>query len=122
MEYRQFFLTSKFAENPELQTVTRNNQVPLILLPYFNAQDFSQTSVCSLYPSFPEKVDGILFCHKDGFYIPETNPLCLWILLSQVEDKLGVTLDPEILAKQQPCKKRNIPARMRKSSKSDMET
>ncbi len=50
--------------------------------------------------AFPESVDGILVFHKESFYISETNPLCLWILLTQCESILEISVSPDLLARQ----------------------
>ncbi len=109
MDYRQFFLTSRFAEYPELQSRNRQNCIPLILLPYFRALDFCNGLATTLYPTFPEPVDGILFYHREGFYISEANPLCLWILLDQVHKRLGIDLPIELRSRQQTPSKRQPP-------------
>ena len=108
-EYRQFFLMSKFYESPELLTPSPMNPIPFMPLPYFKAETLP-TIMTSIYPPFPESIDGILFFHKEAFYITETNPLCLWLLLSDVPKRLSVDVNPELLTRERAPqkKKKNI--------------
>lgn len=97
-DYRQFFLTSKFSENIELLERSPSNPFPFKPLPYFPASEMPLVMWSTI--AFPENVDGILAFHKESFYISETNPLCLWILLTQCESILEISVSPDLLARQ----------------------
>jgi len=102
-EYRQFFLASKFSENQELISANGSNHIAFMPLPYFVAEDLPKI-MTSVYPPFPDLIDGVLFVHKEAFYISEVNPLCLWVRVTDVEKRLGISVNPELMAKEAPIK------------------
>ncbi|CAL8102696.1 unnamed protein product [Orchesella dallaii] len=110
-DYRQFFLHSKFSESLELLECSKFNPYPFKPLPYFPAREMPLVMASAV--TFPENVDGILLIHKETFYVPETNPLCLWILPSDVESALGLYVSPDLLARQDKVKtgRRNMKKR-----------
>ncbi len=110
-EYRQFFLMSKFYENPELLKPSQTNPIPFMPLPFFKAENLP-TIMTSIYPPFPDKIDGVLFFHKEAYYIAETNPLCLWIMLSDVPTRLSVDVNPELLTREKPPEKKKKTIKM----------
>ncbi|ODM96480.1 Snurportin-1, partial [Orchesella cincta] len=114
-DYRQFFLHSKFSENLELLERSKLNPFPFKPLPYFAAREMPLVMASSVL--FPECVDGILLMHRETFYIPDTNPLCLWILPSQVEATLGVYVSPDLLARQGKVKNLNSRLKQIKDAK-----
>jgi len=63
--------------------------------------------IMSSLPIFPQMVDGVLLFHKQTFYVPDTNPLCLWVYLTDVERRLNMTVSPELICRQN--KGRNKP-------------
>lgn len=52
------------------------------------------------YPAFPDEIDGVLFYHKNVFYIPDMTPLVLWVHLSDITTVLSVNVNPDLLARE----------------------
>jgi len=96
-EYRQFFLNSKLSELPEVMDRTKNNPFPIKSLTFFRTSDFNEVMTLASAP-FDEEVDGILFFHKEAFYISSTNPLNLWIRLNDIPTILNVDVSPELMS------------------------
>ncbi|CAG7835880.1 unnamed protein product [Allacma fusca] len=116
-ECRLFFLKSKLEEVTGITEKSEANPFPFTPLQFFPAEDLPTVMSLGQLP-FPEKVDGLLFFHKQTFYIYEsTNPLCLWIHLSKVPEMLGVDVSPELLAKEREAK----PPRPRRGKGGEME-
>lgn len=76
-----------------------SNPYPFLPLPSFECSNIAEVMMTSL-PIFKEKVDGVLLFHKESFYINGVNPLCLWIYLTDMEEKLQISVSPEMVALQ----------------------
>lgn len=50
-----------------------------------------------------QPLDGLLFYHKQGIYIPSVNPLVCWLKPHMLPEKLGVSV-PEVYQNKKPEK------------------
>ncbi|XP_072944619.1 snurportin-1 isoform X2 [Epargyreus clarus] len=90
MEFRNFWLKTKFNEEPALKKLTKRNKLIFNLLPmvpcnYESLQEFMMTYP----PLLLAKLDGLLFYHKEGHYVPGQTPLVGWLFPFMVPEVLG---------------------------------
>lgn len=67
---------------PYLLERSSKNPYPFIPLQFYSCEPSIITSQMLRYPYFENnepKVDGILFYHKDGLYMPGSTPLVIWL-------------------------------------------
>lgn len=81
--FRFFWLQSKIDEE-NLSDTDKQNEISILPLQHIDCSDEISLKEClSLYPMWlgnrPE-LDGLLFYHKDAFYIHGTTPLVGWLL------------------------------------------
>jgi len=98
-DLRLFLLISKFEETPELMETTPNNPVRFMPLPFFPVEKLVP-AMTTTYPAFPDEIDGVLFYHKNVFYMPEVTPLVLWVHLSDMATVLSVDVNPDLLSRE----------------------
>ncbi|CAB3376085.1 Hypothetical predicted protein [Cloeon dipterum] len=94
-EFRFYWLKSKFEENPEL--LERPNAYKFHPLPHALATN-TETALESL--DFTEKLDGVLFYHKEAHYSAGVTPLVVWLLPFMIPEVLGISVNEELA--QQP--------------------
>lgn len=102
MEFRFYWLKSKFEETPELSLISKNNNYHFQLLEHIPAvpsligQHLSEIgSINGTSIAF----DGLLFYHKESLYISGFTPLVGWLKPHMVTELFGVSVHPIYLEK-----------------------
>lgn len=92
--FRFFWLQSRYAENREkLTTVNQRNEIRFFCLNTYTVSDQDILMALQSDPLLTEHnlcLDGLLFFHAQGPYVPGANPLVLWIkpdMVSRVLNK-----------------------------------
>lgn len=102
MEFRFFWLRSKFAETPELSIESERNKYQFHLLDYTQAVPFVISEILSTVPRLNDKTflyDGILFYHKESIYISGFTPLVTWLKPYMLPEVYGVHVNAVYMEK-----------------------
>eukprot|EP00050_Salpingoeca_kvevrii_P018113 m.70962 g.70962 ORF g.70962 m.70962 type:complete len:255 (+) comp7907_c0_seq3:576-1340(+) len=90
-EFRTFWLQSKCSEEPRIAERTSDN--PFVFLSLDRHMCSPEMLQTVLQTPVPFLIDGILFFHGEGFYLPgEASPLALWLLPHQIPEVLGIEI------------------------------
>lgn len=82
MEFRFFWLRSKFTDTPELSIISDRNKYQFHLLDYSPAEVSKINEILYTIPRLNDQsflYDGILFYHKESLYISGFTPLVTWL-------------------------------------------
>lgn len=118
MDFRFFWLRSKFAEIPELSIASDRNKYEFRLLDYAPANASILTQILNTVPSLNGKnflYDGILFYHKESVYLSGFTPLVTWLKPYMVPEVFGVEIN-EIYFEKKPKDYENFYEFIRKLS------
>ncbi|XP_059479701.1 snurportin-1 [Neocloeon triangulifer] len=98
-EFRFYWLTAKFEENMFLVDGGSKENCKFVPLQSVPA---SSEGIQLILDSkkFPDKLDGVLFFHKESHYTAGVSPLVVWLLPFMVPEVLGLSVDEEFA--QQP--------------------
>lgn len=92
--FRFFWLQSRYNENQEkFLTLSTKNECRFFCLNTYSASDQDILTALENEPLFKEhnlQLDGLLFFHTRGPYVPGANPLVLWIKPDMVNRVLSV--------------------------------
>lgn len=91
--FRFFWIGGKLSEL-DLDTVNPHNEFSFIPMKYVDCGDEIAVDTClSTYPMWENdaniNLDGLLFYHKDSFYVHGTTPLVGWLFSFMVNEVLG---------------------------------
>lgn len=93
-EFRFYWLQTKLAEAPNIGEQSEQNRYKFVTL---TRCPFTKESVGKMLNSplpFPDKLDGLLFYHKQAHYQPGTvTPLVGWLKAFMVPEILGIDVD-----------------------------
>ncbi|XP_063995196.1 snurportin-1 [Diachasmimorpha longicaudata] len=90
-EFRRFWLQSQLHENEDLKLQgTKRNQFPILALPSVSC-DNNLSEFLSNLPPLPF-LDGLLFYHKEGYYMHGFTPLVTWLKPYMLPEILGVSV------------------------------
>lgn len=93
-EFRHFWLNSKLEETVGLSTQSKLNQYPILSLPNIFCNGNLTNFLQNLSPSLP--LDGILFYHREGFYMNGRSPLVTWLKPFMMSEVLGISVPFEL--------------------------
>ncbi|XP_015112783.1 snurportin-1 [Diachasma alloeum] len=92
-EFRRFWLQSKLQEDEDLRFHgTKRNQFPILPLPSVSCDNNLSEFLDNLPPLPP--LDGLLFYHKEGYYMHGFTPLVTWLKPYMLPEILGVSVPP----------------------------
>jgi len=96
-EFRFFWVQQKCLENQEMKTKSKINPYSFQTLPYYQCTKESITEVLNSEMPFPDKLDGLLFYHKEVHYVPGRTPLIGWLKGYMVPDMMGIQVDEKLM-------------------------
>lgn len=118
MEFRFFWLRSKFADTPEFSIVSDRNKYQFHFLDYTPAVPFVLSEMLSSIPRLNGVsflYDGILFYHKESVYISGFTPLVTWLKPYMVPEVFGMEVNEAYMEKK-PKNYEGFPQFIRKLS------
>ncbi|XP_003744960.1 snurportin-1 [Galendromus occidentalis] len=95
--FRFYWLRTQFTECAE-QIASAKRKIKLEIVPSFewNKDQLSELLQAEK-PPFEAEIDGMLFYHKDGHYIPGCCPLVGWLKPFMITEVLGIDVHPRFL-------------------------
>ncbi|OQR66318.1 snurportin-1-like [Tropilaelaps mercedesae] len=102
--FRFFWLKTQFEECAnELSSVERKVKLELVQFYEWEPQRI-QSLLCSDQPPFspPAEIDGVLFYHSEGHYIPGICPLVGWLKPYMIPEVLNLEVHPRLLLERPP--------------------
>lgn len=118
VEFRFFWLRSKFADTPELSVISDRNKCQFHLLDYAPATPSVINEVLISLPRLNDVnflYDGILFYHKESVYLSGFTPLVTWLKPYMVPEVFGVEIN-EIYLEKKPSTYENFQKFLKKLS------
>lgn len=100
MDFRFFWLHSKFTETPELSQESVRNKFPFHLMEHIEPVLIGEK--LHTVPQLNGKsylYDGILFYHKESAYISGYTPLVMWLKPYMVPEVFRVSVNEAYMAK-----------------------
>lgn len=96
VEFRFYWLQSKFMETPELSQKSEHNKQQFYLLEHIPAIPDLISDKLNVIPQLNGVnflYDGLLFYHKESIYISGFTPLVIWLKPCMIPEVLSVTVN-----------------------------
>jgi len=101
-EFRLTWVQQKFVENKELVSRSRINPYSFIPLPVYQCSRDGIAKALNSPMPFQERLDGLLFYHRQVHYMPGKTPLVAWLKGYMAPELLNIPVSDELLEQTPP--------------------
>jgi len=96
-EFRLTWVQQKFVENKDLITRSRINPYSFLPLPVYQCNKEGISQALNSPMPFQERLDGLLFYHRNVHYMPGKTPLVAWLKGYMVPELLNIQVSDELV-------------------------
>jgi len=96
-EFRLTWVQQKFVENKDLITRSRINPYSFLPLPVYQCNKEGIAEALNSPMPFQERLDGLLFYHRNVHYMPGKTPLVAWLKGYMVPELLNIQVSDELI-------------------------
>jgi len=96
-EFRLTWVQQKFVENKELITRSKINPYSFMPLPVYQCTEEGISKALNSPMPFQERLDGLLFYHRNVHYMPGKTPLVAWLKGYMAPELLNIVVSDELM-------------------------